>query len=33
MAEVAIGTLLDIAAHHRHPVCAGYLRYVGHAER
>ena len=33
MAEVAIGTLLDIAAHHWHPVCAGYLRHVGYAER
>ena len=32
MAEVAIGALLDIAANHRHPFRAGYLRYVGHAE-
>ena len=29
---MAIGTLLDIAAYHLHPVCAGYLRHVGYAQ-
>ena len=33
MAQVAIRTLLDITAYHRHPVRAGYLWYVGHAQR
>ena len=32
LAQMAIGTLLDIAAYHLHPVCAGYLRHVGYAQ-